>query len=139
MTHPQRSEQVREDPCHRGEHEDGHEPRQPPSRNVTHPNPRESNLYAPQLLQSAPVGTHALPHVRGRVRLTISCRRGSAPRPDWRACAGELADGRLLTNAGYRHTAPLNPSSCVDEHESRYYIDGALPRPGTRCDQDAPP
>ncbi|MCX5008411.1 alpha/beta hydrolase [Streptomyces sp. NBC_00638] len=53
--------------------------------------------------------------------------------------AKELADARLLTNTGYGHTALLNPSSCVNAHESRYFIDGTLPRPGTTCEQDAPP
>ena len=50
-----------------------------------------------------------------------------------------LARGRLLTVDGYGHTALLNPSSCVDRYESRYFIDGALPPKGTRCEQDVQP
>ena len=38
----------------------------------------------------------------------------------------ELASVRLLTNTGYGHTALLNPSSCIQAHESRYLIDGRL-------------
>ncbi|MEU5592773.1 alpha/beta hydrolase [Streptomyces sp. NPDC020298] len=55
------------------------------------------------------------------------------------AMARELADARLLTNAGYGHTALINPSSCVKAHESRYLIDGTLPPVGTTCRQDTPP
>ncbi|MEV8594203.1 alpha/beta fold hydrolase [Streptomyces sp. NPDC052012] len=56
-----------------------------------------------------------------------------------RAMAGELADARLLTNDGYGHTALLNPSSCVQNNESRYLVDGILPPPGTTCRQDRAP
>ncbi|MER5891978.1 alpha/beta hydrolase [Streptomyces sp. NPDC001876] len=59
--------------------------------------------------------------------------------PNSRAMAEELADARLLTNEGYGHTALLNPSSCIQEHESRYFIDGTLPPAGTKCRQDTPP
>ncbi|MFJ9059896.1 alpha/beta hydrolase [Streptomyces sp. NPDC102409] len=59
--------------------------------------------------------------------------------PNSRAMAEELADARLLTNEGYGHTALLNPSSCVQEHESRYFVDGTLPPVGTTCRQDTPP
>ncbi|MFF9687213.1 alpha/beta hydrolase [Streptomyces sp. NPDC014623] len=59
--------------------------------------------------------------------------------PNSRAMAEELADARLLTNEGYGHTALLNPSSCVQDHESRYFIDGTLPPAGTTCRQDTPP
>ncbi|WP_328401105.1 alpha/beta hydrolase [Streptomyces sp. NBC_00390] len=55
------------------------------------------------------------------------------------AMARELANARLLTNSGYGHTALVNPSSCVNEHESRYLIDGTLPPAGTTCQQDTPP
>ncbi|MFF3448581.1 alpha/beta hydrolase [Streptomyces sp. NPDC002667] len=63
----------------------------------------------------------------------------STPYSNARAMSRELANARLLTNTGYGHTALLNPSRCVNAHESRYFIDGTLPRPGTRCAQDAPP
>lgn len=59
--------------------------------------------------------------------------------PNSRAMVEELADARLLTNEGYGHTALLNPSSCVQEHESRYFVDGVLPPAGTTCRQDTPP
>jgi hypothetical protein len=51
----------------------------------------------------------------------------------------QLADARLLTVEGYGHTALENPSSCVNEHESRYLIDGTLPPVGATCQQDTPP
>jgi hypothetical protein len=53
--------------------------------------------------------------------------------------ARQLARGRLLTMDGYGHTALLNPSSCVNRHESRYFIKRTLPPKGTRCRQDRQP
>lgn len=53
--------------------------------------------------------------------------------------AAELARARLLTVAGYGHTALLNPSTCVDHYESSYFLTGALPPPGTVCRQDQLP
>lgn len=55
------------------------------------------------------------------------------------AMAKELANARLLTNNGYGHTALINSSSCINAYESRYFIDGTLPPPGTTCRQDTPP
>ncbi|MFD7437998.1 alpha/beta hydrolase [Streptomyces sp. NPDC059861] len=55
------------------------------------------------------------------------------------AMARELADARLLTHEGYGHTALVNPSTCVQAHESRYLVDGTLPPAGTKCRQDKPP
>ncbi|WP_328885027.1 alpha/beta hydrolase [Streptomyces sp. NBC_00316] len=55
------------------------------------------------------------------------------------AMAKELANARLLTNSGYGHTALINSSSCINAYESRYFIDGSLPPPGTTCQQDTPP
>jgi pimeloyl-ACP methyl ester carboxylesterase len=50
-----------------------------------------------------------------------------------------LSRARLLTVDGYGHTALLNPSSCVDSYESRYFISGSLPPKGARCAQDGDP
>jgi pimeloyl-ACP methyl ester carboxylesterase len=55
------------------------------------------------------------------------------------AMVRELADAHLLTLDGYGHTALRNPSTCIQEHESRYLIDGTLPPKGTVCLQDQPP
>ncbi|MGY5128913.1 alpha/beta hydrolase [Streptomyces nigrescens] len=55
------------------------------------------------------------------------------------AMAKELAHARLLTHHGYGHTALLNPSSCINAYESRYFIDGTLPPAGAACRQDTPP
>jgi pimeloyl-ACP methyl ester carboxylesterase len=55
------------------------------------------------------------------------------------AMVRELADARLLTLEGYGHTALLNPSTCINEHASRYLIDGTLPPVGATCQQDTPP
>ncbi|MFI8006226.1 alpha/beta hydrolase [Streptomyces sp. NPDC086010] len=63
----------------------------------------------------------------------------STPYAGAEAMARELADARLLTNTGFGHTALLNPSRCVQEHESRYLVDGVLPPSGTTCHQDTPP
>jgi hypothetical protein len=46
--------------------------------------------------------------------------------------AAELARARLLTVAGYGHTALLNPSACVNDYETAYFLTGARPPPG-RC------
>ncbi|SDN57498.1 alpha/beta hydrolase [Streptomyces wuyuanensis] len=63
----------------------------------------------------------------------------STPYTNAQAMARELADARLLTHEGYGHTALVNPSSCVQAHESRYLIDGTLPPAGTTCRPTAPP
>ncbi len=55
------------------------------------------------------------------------------------AMTRQLADARLLTLEGYGHTALINASSCVNEYESRYLIDGILPPAGATCQQDTPP
>jgi pimeloyl-ACP methyl ester carboxylesterase len=55
------------------------------------------------------------------------------------AMTRRLADARLLTLEGYGHTALVNASSCVNEYESRYLIDGILPPVGATCQQDTPP
>jgi pimeloyl-ACP methyl ester carboxylesterase len=56
-----------------------------------------------------------------------------------KAMARALARARLLTVDGYGHTALINPSTCVHQHESRYFVTGTLPPKGTRCAQDAEP
>jgi pimeloyl-ACP methyl ester carboxylesterase len=63
----------------------------------------------------------------------------ATPYRDAQAMAKELANARLLTNNGYGHTALINSSSCVNAYESRYFVDGTLPPPGTTCRQDTPP
>jgi pimeloyl-ACP methyl ester carboxylesterase len=63
----------------------------------------------------------------------------ATPYPDAQAMAEELAGARLLTHSGYGHSALTNPSSCVNAYESRYFVDGTLPPPGTTCEQDRPP
>ncbi|MFD5936041.1 alpha/beta hydrolase [Streptomyces sp. NPDC060333] len=64
----------------------------------------------------------------------------STPYSDAQAMAKELAHARLLTHDGYGHTALFNnSSSCVNSYESRYFVDGTLPPPGTTCRPDTPP
>src|SRR5215813_11540055 len=63
----------------------------------------------------------------------------ATPHQGAEAMVRELADARLLTLEGYGHTALENPSSCVNEYESRYLIDGTLPPVGATCRQDTPP
>ena len=55
------------------------------------------------------------------------------------AMAHDLADARLLTVNGYGHTALGNPSGCVNQIEDKYFVTGALPPPGTVCQQDRAP
>jgi pimeloyl-ACP methyl ester carboxylesterase len=61
------------------------------------------------------------------------------PYQDAVAMSRELADARLLTVDGYGHTEILNPSSCAARYETQYLLDGALPPPGTVCQQNAAP
>jgi hypothetical protein len=51
----------------------------------------------------------------------------------------ELAHARLLTVDGYGHTTGENPSTCAINDMVTYTITGALPAPGTVCQQNATP
>lgn len=51
----------------------------------------------------------------------------------------QLNRARLLTETGGGHTAMLNKSTCVDRFVDRYLLTGALPKPGTVCDQNRQP
>ena len=55
------------------------------------------------------------------------------------AMAQNLGRARLLTMDGYGHTALLNPSSCVNRYEGRYFVSGVLPPKETTCAQDEKP
>jgi pimeloyl-ACP methyl ester carboxylesterase len=55
------------------------------------------------------------------------------------AMANDLARGRLLTVQGYGHTTLLNPSTCANDYETQYLVDGKLPPSGTVCHQDTQP
>jgi hypothetical protein len=51
----------------------------------------------------------------------------------------ELARARLLTVDGYGHTTGSNPSTCAMNDVVNYTITGALPAPGTVCQQNVTP
>jgi hypothetical protein len=51
----------------------------------------------------------------------------------------ELANARLLTLDGWGHTAFLQGSTCIDQYEAAYLIDGTLPPRGATCSPDSPP
>jgi pimeloyl-ACP methyl ester carboxylesterase len=51
----------------------------------------------------------------------------------------ELANARLLTLDGWGHSAFLQGSTCIDQYETAYLIDGTLPTPQTTCSPDSPP
>jgi len=53
--------------------------------------------------------------------------------------AHTLANARLLTVNGYGHVSGSIPSTCVDEYEASYFIDGTLPPEGTVCQPDVAP
>lgn len=55
------------------------------------------------------------------------------------AMAHDLARARLLTVAGYGHSALLNTSSCANGYITRYLLTGVLPPSGTVCTQDTAP
>ena len=55
------------------------------------------------------------------------------------AMSHDLANARLLTVHGYGHSALTNHSDCVATIEDAYFVTGALPAPGTICQQDRLP
>jgi TAP-like protein len=55
------------------------------------------------------------------------------------AMSHELANARLLTVDGYGHTMTANPSTCAMNDMVNYTITGALPAPGTVCQQGTNP
>jgi len=61
------------------------------------------------------------------------------PYRDTLAMKHQLARARLLTIAGYGHTALSNPSTCALGYELSYLQTGSLPQAGTVCRQDAAP
>jgi pimeloyl-ACP methyl ester carboxylesterase len=63
----------------------------------------------------------------------------ATPYADSLIMAAELARARLLTVAGYGHTALANPSTCANDYEAGYFLTGALPPAGTVCQQDQQP
>jgi pimeloyl-ACP methyl ester carboxylesterase len=61
------------------------------------------------------------------------------PYRDDLAMEHDLARARLLTVRGYGHTELANPSTCATNYELSYLQTGALPPPGTICQQNATP
>jgi pimeloyl-ACP methyl ester carboxylesterase len=55
------------------------------------------------------------------------------------AMSRDLARARLLTVDGYGHTTTNNPSTCVINEAVSYTVTGALPAPGTVCQQGINP
>lgn len=55
------------------------------------------------------------------------------------AMARDLGRARLLTVDGFGHTEFFNPSTRASRYEFRYLITGALPPPGTVCQQTVKP
>lgn len=51
----------------------------------------------------------------------------------------DLGNARLLTVDGFGHTTLLNPSTCANNIETSYFLDGTLPPIGTVCQQDVAP
>jgi len=55
------------------------------------------------------------------------------------AMSRDLARARLLTVDGYGHTTGENPSTCAIDDMITYTLTGALPAPGTVCQQNINP
>ncbi len=55
------------------------------------------------------------------------------------AMSHDLARARLLTVDGYGHTTGNNPSTCAIDDAVSYTVTGALPAPGTVCQQNVNP
>jgi hypothetical protein len=63
----------------------------------------------------------------------------ATPYRDAVSTSHELANARLLTLDGWGHTAFLQGSTCIDQYEAAYLIDGTLPPRGATCSPDSPP
>jgi pimeloyl-ACP methyl ester carboxylesterase len=63
----------------------------------------------------------------------------ATPYHDAVSTSHELDNARLLTLDGWGHTAFLQGSTCIDQYEIAYLIDGTLPARGTTCSPDSPP
>jgi pimeloyl-ACP methyl ester carboxylesterase len=63
----------------------------------------------------------------------------ATPYQDSLAMEQQLASARLLTLDGYGHTELDNPSSCVQDYQAAYLINGTLPPPGTACQPNQQP
>ncbi|HUN34063.1 MAG TPA: alpha/beta hydrolase [Trebonia sp.] len=61
------------------------------------------------------------------------------PYQDSVAMSRDLGRARLLTVDGYGHTTGGNPSACAFSYMLSYTLTGALPAPGTVCQQDLNP
>ena len=61
------------------------------------------------------------------------------PYQDSVATSRDLARARLLTVHGYGHTVGNNPSTCAFNYMINYTITGAMPAPGTVCQQNINP
>ena len=66
-------------------------------------------------------------------------RRPLHPYQDSVATSRDLARARLLTVHGYGHTVGNNPSTCAFNYMINYTITGAMPAPGTVCQQNINP
>ena len=55
------------------------------------------------------------------------------------AMSRDLARARLVTVDGYGHTIANNPSTCAINDAVQYTLTGALPAPGTVCQQNGTP
>jgi pimeloyl-ACP methyl ester carboxylesterase len=63
----------------------------------------------------------------------------STPYPNSPRMVEQLANGHLLTVAGYGHTELLNPSRCARQAITAYILNGTLPAAGLVCPQDTTP
>jgi len=62
----------------------------------------------------------------------------ATPYPGALRLTAELGRARLLTMDGNGHTANPGNSACIDGATEAYLIAGALPPPGTVCQQTVP-
>jgi hypothetical protein len=123
------------------------------------PNPRDPAAYAAAINTFAPtyawntLGCADRPAAAAQDRYTGPWNRPTASTilllantgdpvtayQDSVAMSHDLANARLLTVDGYGHTTGNNPSTCAIDDAVTYTLTGALPAPGTVCQQDTNP
>ena len=75
---------------------------------------------------------HGRPARRRPSSSSATTSTASPPTPGRARSTSRLANSRLLSYAGWGHTA-YGRSDCTTAHVDAYLVDGTLPRPGTVC------
>lgn len=83
----------------------------------------------------APSGSPHTPSISGLPQVIVISTTGDPATPYRNGVnLAQALDARLVTATGFKHTAALGGSRCVDDAVTRYLVDLAVPAEGTRCD-----